>query len=235
MPKIYLSPAYHKANNCSLPGCYETAHNNSYMDALEPFLRSCGIDFRRGPRRTPMSEEDGTTLMQQAVAESNAYGADIHYVSHTNASGNTVGGGKVRGCRPMIYKGSTRGEKLAESMVKYRKEVYPYAVQLNRRTDLYELSAPAAVSFYEEHVFHDNPEDARWFHDHMTEVARSACKGFCEYFGIPFVEPGGGKGQSGSTVVVPSPAAAGKRVVIPFADGTAAQEFLTALKKATVE
>lgn len=232
MPKIYLSPAYHKANDCSIRGCYETAHNNDYLDALEPFLRSCGIDFLRGPRRIPMSDEDGDALMRKAVAESNGYGADIHYVSHTNASGNTVGGGKVRGCRPIIYKGSTRGEKLAQSMVKYRREVYPYAVQLNRRTDLYELSAPAAVSFYEEHVFHDNPEDAKWFHENLTNVARSAAKGFCEYFGIPFVEPGGVKAPPQTKPAVTAP---GKRVVIPFSDGTRAQEFLNALKSASIE
>lgn len=45
-----------------------------------------------------------------------------------------------------------------------------------------------AVSFYEEHVFHDNLEDATWFHTHMKEIAESAAKGLCEYFGIPYVE-----------------------------------------------
>lgn len=232
MPKIYLSPAYHKANNCSVNGCYETTHNNEYMDALEPFLKACGIDFKRGPRRVPMSNEDGTALMKQAVAESNAYGADIHYVSHTNASGNVAGDGKIRGCRPIIYKGSARGEKLAESMVKYRREVYPCGVQLNRRTDLYELSVPNGVSFYEEHVFHDNREDALWFHENLTAVARSAAKGFCEYFGIPFVEPGGAEATRTDTK---SQAASENRVTITFSDSAKAQEFLGALKNAVIE
>lgn len=203
MARVYMSPAYHKMNNCFIKGCDETTHNNLYLDKLEPFLTACGIEWKRGPRRTPNSNEDGTALMKQAVAESNAWKADVHYVSHTNASVNTVaeiGKGKAKGCRPIIYTGSTRGEKLAQYMVARRKEVYPGAVTLNRRTDLYELSAPAAVSFYEEHVFHDNMEDAQWFHDHLTDVARSAAKGLCDYFGIPFVEPSAGGNTVGNVV-----------------------------------
>ena len=192
MPKVYLSPAYHWFNNCSINGCDETTHNNLYLDELEPFLTACGIEWKRGPRRVPKSNEDGTELMRQAVAESNAWRADLHYVSHTNASvkkAADVGKGKAKGCRPIIYKGSARGEELAKCMLARRKVVYPGTITLNRRTDLYELRVPKAVSFYEEHVFHDNMEDAQWFHDHMRDVARSAAQGMCDYFGIPFVDP----------------------------------------------
>ena len=193
MAKVYISPAYHRFNPCSIDGCDETTHNNLYMDEVEKFLTACGIEWKRGPRRVPKSAENGDELMRQAVAESNAFKADIHYVSHTNASTNLatdgIGNGKAKGCRPIIYKGSARGEKLAEYMIARRREVYDGAITLNRRTDLYELRAPAAVSFYEEHVFHDNPEDAQWFHDHMKDVARSAVMGMCDYLSVPFVEP----------------------------------------------
>lgn len=193
MAKVYLSPAYHKFNPCAIDGCDETTHNNLYMDEVEKFLTACGIEWKRGTRRVPKSNEDGDALMRQAVAESNAFKADIHYVSHTNASTNLytdgIGNGKAKGCRPIIYQGSARGEKLAEYMIARRREVYDGAITLNRRTDLYELRAPAAVSFYEEHVFHDNPEDAQWFHDHMKDVARSAVQGMCDYLGVSFVEP----------------------------------------------
>lgn len=189
MPKVYLSPAYHRFNPCSIEGCDETTHNNLYLDALETHLKACRIDFKRGPRRTPKSAQNGTVLMQDAVAASNAWGADVHYVSHTNASGNTVGGGKARGYRPIIYTGSAKGKLLASCMMKRRAEVYDQPITLNERTDLYELRVPKAVSYYEEHVFHDNPEDAKWFHDHLDDIARSAAKGLCDYFGIPYVAP----------------------------------------------
>ena len=189
MPKVYLSPAMHRQNECCYPRpdgkqCYEALENNEYIDILEPVLNRCGIETRRGYRRTPMNNEDGDKIMKQNVAESNAWGADVHYISHTNGANGTV-----KGYRPIYFTGSAKGKKLAEIMVKYRKQIYPYSVVLNNRTDLYELKNTNAVAFYEEHVFHDNLEDATWFHTHMNEIAESAAKGLCEYFGIPYVAP----------------------------------------------
>lgn len=189
MPKVYLSPAMHRQNECCYPRpdgkqCYEALENNEYIDILEPVLNRCGIETKRGYRRTPMNNEDGNKIMRQNVAESNAWGADVHYISHTNGANGTV-----KGYRPIYFTGSTKGKKLAEIMVKYRKQIYPYSVILNNRTDLYELKNTNAVAFYEEHVFHDNLEDATWFHTHMNEIAESAAKGLCEYFGIPYVAP----------------------------------------------
>ena len=189
MPKVYLSPAMHRQNECCYPRpdgkqCYEALENNEYIDILEPVLNRCGIETKRGYRRIPMNNDDGDKIMRQNVAESNAWGADVHYISHTNGANGTV-----KGYRPIYFTGSAKGKKLAEIMVKYRKQIYPYSVVLNNRTDLYELKNTNAVAFYEEHVFHDNLEDATWFHTHMNEIAESAAKGLCEYFGIPYVAP----------------------------------------------
>lgn len=184
MPKVYLSPAYHKWNPCAIDGCDETTHNNLYLDELEKYLKACKIDYKRGARRVPKSNEDSNTYLNKAVRESNEYGADIHYVSHTNASS-----GKVRGYRPIIYPGYKDAKRLADIMIKKRQEIYSYPITLNTRTDLYELRATKATAYYEEHVFHDNKEDALWFHDNMKLIARQTAMAFCEYFGIPFVEP----------------------------------------------
>ena len=188
-PKVYLSPAMHRANPCVYPRpdgkqCYEALENNEYIDILEPILNRCGIETKRGYRRTPMNGDNGNAIMKQNVRESDAWGADVHYVSHTNASSN----GKAQGCHPMYYTYSKNGKKLGEIMAKYRKHIYPGTVKLVPRSDLYELRVPKAVSFYEEHAFHDNLEDITWFHTHMKEIAESAAKGLCEYFGIPYVE-----------------------------------------------
>ena len=204
-PKVYLSPAMHMANPCVYPRpdgkqCYEALENNEYIDILEPILNRCGIETKRGYRRTPMNGDNGDTIMRQNVWESNAWGADVHYVSHTNASSN----GKAQGCHPMYYTYSKNGKKLGEIMVKYRKQIYPRTVKLVARSDLYELKKTNAVAFYEEHAFHDNMEDSTWFHTHMKEIAESAAKGLCEYFGIPYVEP------------VPVPAPVDQDVVIPI-------------------
>ena len=204
-PKVYLSPAMHMANPCVYPRpdgqqCYEALENNEYIDILEPILNRCGIETKSGYRRTPMNGDNGDDIMKQNVRESNAWGADVHYVSHTNGSAD----GKAQGCHPMYYTYSKNGKKLGEIMVKYRKQIYPRTVKLVARSDLYELKKTNAVAFYEEHAFHDNMEDATWFHTHMEEIAESAAKGLCEYFGIPYVEP------------VPVPAPVEQDVVIPI-------------------
>lgn len=194
-PKVYLSPAMHRANPCVYPRedglrCYEALENNEYIDILEPILHRCGIETKRGYRRTPMNSDNGNDIMKQNVAESDAWGADVHYVSHTNGSAN----GKAQGCHPMYYTYSKNGKKLGEIMVKHRKQIYPRTVKLVARSDLYELRVPKAVSFYEEHAFHDNLSDITWFHTHMKEIAESAAKGLCEWFGIPYVEEGDERG-----------------------------------------
>ena len=184
MAKVYLSPPYHYYNRCAVAGCDENLHNNLYLDELEVYLTACGIEFRRGARRTARSNEDGTAMMKQAVRESDAWGADVHYVSHTNAFNGTV-----RGYRPMIYPGSTRGKKLAQAIIKERKKIYDQPVSLVERSDLYELRIPAAASYYEEHVFHDNKADAQWFHENLRPLAESTARGLCDYFGLQFVDP----------------------------------------------
>ena len=182
--KIYLSPAYHRMNPCAISGCDETTHNNAYLDILQLYLWYNGMDTMRGTRRTPMSDENGDTLMDKAIADSNKWGADIHYISHTNAAN-----GFVRGYRPIVYPSSKKAKKLAKILMKYRREIYPEAITLSERTDLGELSRTKAVAYYEEHVFHDNYGDAKWFHDNMEAIAVQTTKGLCEYFGREYKDP----------------------------------------------
>ena len=186
MPKVYLSAPYHWNNVCAVAGCDENTHNNEYLDELDAYLTANGIDTMRGYRRPPMDgTTDGNQLMKQAVQESNAWGADVHYVSHTNASAD----GDVRGYRPMIYPGSEGGEKLAELMIAAREDIYDQPITLVKRSDLYELRETNAVAYYEEHVFHDNEEDAKWFHDNMRRIAERAARALCAYFGLVFRDP----------------------------------------------
>ena len=89
----------------------------------------------------------------------------------------------------MVFPTSEKGKKIAEYVMKYRREIYPGPITLYTRNDLYELKATKAPAFYEEHVFHDNYEDAEWFHENLRNVARQTAKAFCEYFGIEFSDP----------------------------------------------
>ena len=192
---VYLSPAYHRQNNCCYHRpdgrpCYETLHNNEYLDVLEKFLTANKITYARGPRRVPMSDENGTELMNRAIAESNKLNAKVHFVSHTNASSY----GTASGYHPMYYAHSDNGKKLCELFAKYRREVYPGTVKCVPRPSGYggnlaELRNTNAVCIYQEHVFHDNAQDTAWFHTHMEDIARADTKALCEWFGKPYVEP----------------------------------------------
>ena len=210
MAKVYLSPPYHYYNRCAVAGCDENLHNNLYLDELEVYLTACGIDFRRGARRTARSDEDGTAMMKQAVRESDSWSADVHYVSHTNAFNGTV-----RGYRPMIYPGSTRGKKLAQAIIAQRKKIYDQPISLVERSDLYELRVPAAASYYEEHVFHDNKADAQWFHENLRPLAESTARGLCDYFGLDFVDPYAADAPVPEAPAPESPAADQAAVTLP--------------------
>lgn len=192
---VYLSPAYHRQNNCCYQRpdgkpCYETLHNNEYLDVLEKFLQANRITYARGTRRVPMSNEDGTALMNKAIAESNMLNVRVHFVSHTNASAK----GTASGYHPMYYAYSENGKKLCQLFAKYRAEIYTGAIRCIARPSRYggnlaELRNTTAVCIYQEHVFHDNAEDAAWFHTHMVDIARADTKALCEWFGKEYQEP----------------------------------------------
>lgn len=192
---VYLSPAYHRQNNCCYQRsdgkpCYETLHNNEYLDVLEKFLQANRITYARGTRRVPMSSEDGTALMNKAIAESNNLNARVHFVSHTNASAK----GTVSGYHPMYYAYSESGKRLCELFAKYRAEIYTGTIKCIPRPGRYggglsELRNTTGVAIYQEHVFHDNAEDAVWFHTHMVDIARADTKALCEWFGKEYHEP----------------------------------------------
>ena len=202
MAKVYISTPLHWHNKCAVAGCDENTHNNAYADELEVYLHAAGIETKRGYIRPPCdSTTDGDELMIQNVRESDDWGADVHYISHTNAFNGTV-----RGYRPMIFPGSVGGKRLAEIMIKHRREIYDQPISLTERSDLYELRVPNAVSYYEEHVFHDNAEDAKWFHDNMRAIAANAAQGLCEYCSCAFVDPYAEKEESaedGVTITMP--------------------------------
>ena len=181
MPKIYLSPAVHEHDNpCSFQNnCSENTHANQYLDTLIPYLDACGIAYRRHD-----AADKGTSGVNRAVRESNAYQPDLHYVVHTNAYNGTV-----QGSRPQIYKGSAKGREYAEKILVYRRQIYPYPCSIFERTDLAELKNTVAPCVYEELIFHDSLEDASWLHNHMRLLAEYTCRAFCDIWALPFSDP----------------------------------------------
>lgn len=178
--KIYLSPAAHEHDNaCAYSkSCGENIHCNAYMDELETYLKACGFEIKRGKRSAVGSSE-----LKRRVKEANSWGADLYYVCHTNAYDGTV-----KGSRPHVYpKG--KGREWAQKLLDWRKKIYPYPCSVKTTTDLYEITATTMVVVYEEMVFHDNKEDAAFFHNNMRLLAEYTARGLCEIFGHKFVDP----------------------------------------------
>lgn len=179
-PKVYLSPAAHEYDRpCSaVSGCSENTHANAYLDELTPYLDACGIAWRRNP-----ASRTGSAGVQAAVRESNAWGATLHYVVHTNGANGTA-----KGSRPLVYPRGA-GKAWAETILKWRGKIYPYPMRVIESDELYEIVNTAAVCVYEELVFHDNAEDAGWLHANMRTLAEYTARAFCEIFGLAFVDP----------------------------------------------
>lgn len=180
MAKIYLSPAAHGVDNpCSYDKkCGENKHCNAYLDELEPYLKACGIQYKRANKKNT-----GNNL-SKTIAESNAYKPDIHYTCHTNAFNGTVSGS-----RPHVWLKSGNGKKWAEIILKHRKKIYPYPCSVKDGSSFAEVKGTTAVAIYEELVFHDNKDDITWFHKNMRKMAEYTARAFCEIFGIKFVDP----------------------------------------------
>lgn len=176
MPKIYLSPSMQPANACAF-GDNEQKHCNEVMDILEQHLIRCGFECKRNKNWSNLS----------AIAtESNTYAPDLHFALHTNAN-NT----KIRGHHVYYYPSSASGKKMAGILVKNHAKMYSVSGAQNEAignssyTEVKKTKAPAVI---EETVFHDNAEDAKWYHAHYAEVAEYCAKSICEYFGVPYVE-----------------------------------------------
>jgi N-acetylmuramoyl-L-alanine amidase len=179
MPKIYISPAAHAGvNKCVYNStCTENIHCNLFADELEPYLKACGIEYRRAGK-----QNTGDAGMMRSVAESNAWRPDIHYTIHSNAGGGTYS-------MVMIYAVGGRAEQYAQVMLKHRKAIYPWATKVVARPDLYELNATTATALYEELTFHDHKECATWLHKNLRPLAEKAARAFCEILGLSFKDP----------------------------------------------
>lgn len=180
MPKVYLSPALHAADNrCAYSAdCSENTHCGAYMDMLIPYLDACGIEWKRSDKANTGAGYAKT------IAESNAWKADVHFVKHTNA----VAGHNARGSRIFVWP-TGKGKSLAEKMLAERKAFYSAGGRVIENTELTEIRNTSAVCIYDEMVFHDNAEDAAFLHNNMRAFAMADAKALCAYFDIPFRDP----------------------------------------------
>ncbi len=180
MPTIYLSPSTQQANMYIIGGS-EEYYMNLLADAMEPYLRSSGIQFTRNtPDMTAAS----------SIRASNAGNYDLHLALHSNAAPDALSG-QIQGTDVYYYPGSTRGKRMADLLVQNLKQIYPIPskVRAVATTSLGEVSRTRAPGVLVEFAYHDNVEDANWIKNNLDAIARATVRALTEYFGIPFVEP----------------------------------------------
>ncbi len=175
--KIYLSPSNQGGNKYATGSTNEMAQCDKIANAAQTALKRCGFDVKVG--------KSGDT-MQNRCSESDAFKADIHMPVHTNAfDAKTTGGTLV-----MLYKSTTEHNKAGKALLDAVGKISPgkdYA--LRYRTDLYELSAPAAMSLYLEVEFHDTKTGSDWIRNNITNIGEAIAKGMCNYFGVTYKAP----------------------------------------------
>ena len=165
------------ANLCKM-GDREKDHCNMVADLVEPYLKASGIEYKRNKTITDRNK---------MIADSNAYNPDLHFAIHTNASN-----GKVRGHHAYYYSTSEKGKRIATILCNNLKDIYHIEGAQNYaigNKEYAELKKTKAIAVIEETIFHDNKQDAEWYHENETEVARYIAKSICDYFGIPLVIP----------------------------------------------
>ncbi|MEG0541395.1 MAG: N-acetylmuramoyl-L-alanine amidase [Angelakisella sp.] len=179
MPTIYLSPSTQEANSY-VNGGTEEYYMNKIADAMEPYLRSNGIQYvRNTPEMTAIT----------SIRQSNAGNYDLHLALHSNAAPERLYG-KIRGTDVYYYPGSTKGKRAAEIIANNLKTIYPLPdkVRTVPTTYLGEVRQPKAPSVFIEFAYHDNVEDANWIKNNIEPIARNVVYSLTQYFGIPFVE-----------------------------------------------
>ena len=178
MPTIYLSPSLQEFNKY-ITGKNEQYYMNQLADAMEPYLRSNGIQFVRNR---------ATQSLYQVIQQSNSGEFDLHVALHSNAAPSGYKG-RIRGSEIYYYRYSAKGQRAADIFTTNFKKIYPRAslVKSVQSSELAELAQVKATSVLIEVAYHDNWQDAKWIINNMDSLAQNITESITLYFGLPFV------------------------------------------------
>lgn len=176
--KIYLSPSAQPHNAYAVGNTTEQVQCNRIATAAKKALERNGYTVKKAP--------EGQSYVKN-VAESNAWGADIHMPIHTNAGGNH------KGTLGLCYKGCVNN-KYMQAVYKTVAECTPWSdLGIGVRNDLYEINQTKMMCVYIECAFHDKADSAKWIIDNVEKLGEAIAKGFCAADGKKYIPAGGTK------------------------------------------
>lgn len=181
MAKVYLSPSSQVSNPYAWGSTNEAAQCRRIADAAAAALTRSGLSVKNNQ----------TASMEGRVAESNAWGADLHVCIHTNAFN-----GRVTGTRVFSWNDAGRGRAAAQAVFDELAPLTPgTSDSLSTNQTWYELRRTAAPCVYVEAEFHDNAEATRWIIEHTQQIGEAVARGICRYFGVALRAHAGAGGR----------------------------------------
>lgn len=173
--KIYLSPSSQPDNAYAYGNTNEQVQCRRISAACAVALKRCGFEVKDGSYGS----------MYDRVAESDAWGADLHVPIHTNAHN-----GKTTGTRIFCWNNAGEGYKAAQAVFNALAPVTPGTSEnVSVNAELYEVHYSDAPCVYIEVDFHDVASIAEWIIESVELIGETICKGICSYFGVAYVAP----------------------------------------------
>lgn len=181
MPIIYLSPSTQDWNLYVTGSGSEEYNMNLLADALEPYLLSNGIRYKRN--RPDMTAAG-------AIREANQGEYDFYLALHSNAAPEGHYG-EERGIIAFYYPGSSRGQEAAKLIAEELRKIYPLPAKVTTQstTSIGEVRRSRAPAVLVEIGYHDNYADATWVEGHMDDIAQQLARALTRFFGLPFIYP----------------------------------------------
>ena len=173
--RVYLSPSDQRRNTYAVGDTTEAIQCGRIAEACKAAMERSGVEVMLGQYDT----------MQNRVAASNRFKADLHVPIHSNACN-----GKASGTHLFCYSGdrNSAGYKACQAVMDVLGPITPGAPDVIRAYPaLYEVKHPAATTVYIEVDFHDVPSVAQWIINNTTLIGETIAKGLCNALGVKFV------------------------------------------------
>lgn len=173
--RVYLSPSDQRRNTYAVGNTTEDVQCGRIAAACKAALERSGVEVMVGQYDT----------MQNRVAASNRFKADLHVPIHSNACD-----GRASGTHLFCYSGdrNSAGYKACQAVMDVLGPLTPGTPDVIRAyPTLYEVKWPAAPTVYIEVDFHDVPRVAEWIIANTTVIGETIAKGLCAALGVKFV------------------------------------------------
>lgn len=170
--RIYLSPSDQNANYYAHGGTNEMVQCQKISDACEAALKRCGFEVINNK----------TDTMEERVAESNRWDADLHVCIHTNAHN-----GVTSGTRIFASNLSGNGYQASKAVFDVLAPKTPGTSEsVSAYPALYEIRMTTAPCVYVEADFHDVPKIAKWIIENVVLIGEAIAEGICNYYGVKY-------------------------------------------------